>query len=314
MTRINHLMQSDRPWMAGFGTETAMIFHEGFDLPHFAAFTLYQSDAGRAALARAAERALTVAHQAQTGFVMDAETWRANLPWGSVMNMDEDAIAAANMQAVTFSREWRDRHETDGSPIAVNGVIGPMGDGYDAATAPQKDDATVAHSVQARALAAAGVDLASAITMTSSAEGAGVARAMKDADLPHVISFTVETDGKLPSGETLEAAIDAVESEGTEPLFYGINCAHPSHFEHVLNFPHSSRIGMVRANASRLSHAELDAMETLDDGDPLEWGALSAGLVAAMPWLRLIGGCCGTDHRHLSCAASCLGNGPEKAA
>ncbi|MEM8822667.1 MAG: homocysteine S-methyltransferase family protein, partial [Pseudomonadota bacterium] len=179
MTRVDQLMHSNRPWMAGFGTETAMIFHEGFELPHFAAFTLYQSEEGRDALARAAKRALSVAHDAQTGLVMDAETWRANLPWGAVMKLDQDEIAAINTQAVTYSRKWRDEHETDITPIAVNGVIGPMGDGYDAENAPQKDDAAAAHSVQARALAIAGVDLASAITMTSSAEGAGAACAMR---------------------------------------------------------------------------------------------------------------------------------------
>lgn len=314
MTRVDQMMQSSRPWMTGFGTETAMIFHEGLELPHFAAFTLYQSAEGRDALMRAAEHALSVARQVRTGLVMDAETWRANLPWGTAMKLGRDEIAAINAQAVTYARIWRDEHETDATPIAVNGVIGPMGDGYDAGMAPSKDEATAAHSVQARALAIAGVDLASAITMTSSPEGAGASRAMREAGLSHVVSFTLETDGRLPSGETLADAIEAIESEGTDPLFYGINCAHPSHFAHVLEIPQAKRIGMIRANASRLSHAELDAMKTLDDGDPDEWGELSAGLVASMPWLRLIGGCCGTDHRHLDCAARHLVESPVTAA
>ena len=303
MTRTEQMMASSRPWMAGFGTETAMIFHEGFDLPHFAAFTLYQNSEGRRALIRAANHSLGVARQAKTGLVVDAETWRANSPWGAIMGYDDDAIAAFNTQAVTHTRVWRDEHETSETPIAVNGVVGPIGDGYDATTAPSKDAAVEAHKVQAKALASAGVDLASAITMTSSAEGAGAAVAMKEAGLPHVISFTVETDGRLPSGETLSEAIDTVECEKTEPLFYGINCAHPTHFESVLAIPQARKIGMIRANASALSHAELDAMETLDDGNPNEWGGLTARLVERMPWLRLVGGCCGTDHRHLACAA-----------
>lgn len=314
MTRIDQLMTSDRPWMTGFGTETAMIFHEGFDLPHFAAFTLYDSESGRNALSRAATHALTAAQKAKTGLVVDAETWRANLPWGEMMGLGRDEIAAINAQAVTYTRMWRDTHETTSTPIAVNGVIGPMGDGYDAQTAPNKDAAFDVHGVQSRAFAAAGADLVSAITMTSSAEASGAARAAREAGLPHIISFTVETDGRLPSGETLADAIDSVEGEGTAPLFYGINCAHPEHFLAVLNTQQAQRIGMIRANASRLSHAELDVMETLDDGDPDEWGALSAGLVGSMPWLRLIGGCCGTDHRHLSCAAHWLGDGAPQAA
>ncbi len=303
MDRVDRLTTGDRPWMAGFGTETAMIFHEGFDLPHFAAFTLYECGPGRRALARAADHALSVAKSTKTGLVVDAETWRANTAWGEVMGLGRDEITAINAQAVTYTRIWRDSFETAETPIIVNGVIGPMGDGYNAEDAPTSETAFDVHTVQARAFAASGVDMVSAITMTSSAEAIGAAQAARQAELPHVISFTVETDGRLPSGEGLLDAIDAVEAERTEPLFYGINCAHPDHFSGILDGPQARRIGMIRANASRLSHAELDEMVTLDDGNPDEWGSLSAGLVHRMPWLRLIGGCCGTDHRHLGCVA-----------
>ncbi|WP_216859404.1 homocysteine S-methyltransferase family protein [Sulfitobacter aestuariivivens] len=292
--------------MADFGIETAMIFHEGLDLPHFAAFTLYGRPEGRQALGRAAERSFAVAKEAGTGLVLDAETWRANLPWGAVMDLGRDEIAAINAQAVTYARMWRDQNETAQTPVAVNGVLGPLGDGYVPETAPDADEATMDYLTSARAIAVAGADLASAITMTSSAEATGAARAMRDAGLAHAICFTVETDGRLPSGETVGAAIDAVDAEQTEPLFYGINCAHPAHFADALDIPQARKIGMIRANASRLSHVELDAMDTLDAGDPEEWGQLCAGLAQMMPWLRLIGGCCGTDHRHLGCAARCL--------
>ena len=142
-----------------------------------------------------------------------------------------------------------------------------------------------------------------------------MARAVLATGLPLVVSFTVETDGRLPSGEGLEEAISALdEATGGAPLFYGINCAHPTHFADALEMPQALKIGMIRANASRLSHEELDAMDTLDAGDPDEWGRLCAGLVDNLPGLRLVGGCCGTDHRHLGCAAHFIHGQADKAA
>jgi homocysteine S-methyltransferase len=119
-----------------------------------------------------------------------------------------------------------------------------------------------------------------------------------------VLSFTVETDGRLPVGSTLAQAISKVDAEtNRSPLFYMVNCAHPTHFSGVLHGPWVARIGGVRANASRMSHAELDVMTELDDGDPEEFGRLYRDLGQVLPGLRLIGGCCGSDHRHVGEAA-----------
>ena len=152
-----------------------------------------------------------------------------------------------------------------------------------------------------------------AITMTTSAEAIGVARAAAQAGRPSAISFTVETDGKLPSGESIASAIDAVDSDAAEagraaPAYFMLNCAHPSHFAHALDAlgDRRARLRGLRANASRRSHAELDAATELDAGNPQELGADYARLKASWPSLNVIGGCCGTDHRHVAAMAAAV--------
>jgi S-methylmethionine-dependent homocysteine/selenocysteine methylase len=303
MSRVDQLMTSPTPWPSDAGLETVMIFLEGLDLPHFASFRLLETEAGRAALTRYFDHFLDLAREGGTGLVLDTATWRANMGWAAAMGMDAGAIRTANRQAVAFASDTRAQHETAGLPILIDGVVGPSGDGYRIDTALSARAAEAVHEVQIAALAEAGVDMVSAITMTHAEEAIGVARAAQRHGLPHVISFTVETDGRLPDGSTLQAAIAKVDAEtGRSPLFYMVNCAHPTHFRGVLYGPWVERIGGVRANASRLSHAELDVMTELDDGDPEEFGTLYAELGRLLPNLKLVGGCCGSDHRHVGAA------------
>jgi homocysteine S-methyltransferase len=304
MSRIDRLMTTATPWPADAGLEKVMIFLEGLDLPHFASFRLLETEAGRAAVTRYFDHFLTVAREAGTGFVLDTATWRANMGWAAAMGMDQAGIEAANRHAVAFAHETRTRHETAALPILIDGVVGPAGDGYWIDSAMTAEVAEDVHSVQIAALAEAGVDMVSAITMTYPDEAIGIARAAARHGLPHVLSFTVETDGRLPDGSTLAQAISKVDAETSRsPLFYMVNCAHPTHFSGVLHGPWVARIGGVRANASRMSHAELDVMTELDDGDPEEFGRLYRDLGQVLPGLRLIGGCCGSDHRHVGEAA-----------
>lgn len=301
MTRIERLMASTKPWPADAGLETAMIFHEGFDLPQFASFVLLADPKGRAALGRWFDGFLDLARRGGTGFVLDTATWRANMGWADALGLDEAGIRKVNAEAVAFAKAWRDSRETEALPILVNGVVGPSGDGYVVTAARTAKAAEALHWPQVQTLAAAGADLVTAVTMTYAAEAIGIARAAQRAGLPHVLSFTVETDGNLPSGQDLQAALAEVEAAtGGSALFYMVNCAHPSHFSHRLAGPMRDRIGGIRANASRLSHAELDAATELDDGNPQEFGADYAALSALLPGLRIIGGCCGSDHRHVA--------------
>lgn len=304
MSPLEQLMKTDRPWIADAGLETVMIFLEGIDLPHFASFGLLDSPEGRAALTRYFDPFAQLARKGGTGLVLDTATWRANMGWAAAMGLDAAAIRQANLNAVAFARTTRDQQGTNDLPVLINGVVGPSGDGYRIGRAHSADAAEALHGHQIAALAEGGVDLVTAVTMTYPAEAVGVARAAKARGLPHVMSFTLETDGCLPNGQTLQSAIAEVDAAtGASPLFYMINCAHPTHFRNVLHGDWVGRIGGIRANASRMSHAELDVATELDDGDPDEFGRLYRDLGRLLPNLKLIGGCCGSDHRHVGAAS-----------
>ncbi len=301
MTRIDNLMSADRPYLADGGLETVMIFDEGFDLPQFASFVLLQSAAGQAAMHRYFDGFLQLAEQAGTGFVLDTPTWRAGSQWGGALGLGADAVRAVNVAAVDFARQIRDARETPQMPVIINGVIGPSGDGYTVVNALSPDEAEARHRLQVQTLADAGADLVTVMTMTHSGEAIGAVRAAVAAGVPVVLSFTLETDGRLPSGETLAGAIAATDAAtGAAPLFYMINCAHPEHFSNQLSGPVTGRIGGIRANASRMSHAELDMATVLDPGDAEELGHLYRGLQGRLPGLKILGGCCGTGHQHLT--------------
>jgi S-methylmethionine-dependent homocysteine/selenocysteine methylase len=186
----------------------------------------------------------------------------------------------------------------------ISGNIGPRGDGYDPGKAMSADEAHAYHGWQVELFRDAGADCVSAFTMTNVGEATGVARAAQAAGMPSVISFTVETDGRLPAGDTLGAAITAVDAatDGA-PAYYMINCAHPTHFEDVLDAGSEwvKRLGGVRANSSRRSHAELDNAPELDAGNPAELGEQYGDLLRRFPQITVLGGCCGTDHRHVEC-------------
>ncbi|MEO1140266.1 MAG: homocysteine S-methyltransferase family protein [Pseudomonadota bacterium] len=284
------------------GIETTLIFHEGLDLPLFAAFTLLRSEAGQDALRRYYERYIKVAHAQNVGLILDSATWRASRAWGAQLGYDAAALADANRAAVALLFDLRAKLE-GAEPFVVSGNIGPKADGYvvDETLTPNEADAY--HAEQITTLAAAGVDMISAITMTHVGEAAGIARACKRSGVPLALAFTVETDGRLPSGQTLGDAIREIDADPSGgPSYYMINCAHPDHFRSALRSQEDwpLRIRGLRANASRKSHAELDAAKTLDMGDPKELGRDYANLMPLLPNLRVLGGCCGTDHRHIA--------------
>ena len=303
MTDALPQLAGDRIFLTDGGLETCLIFHEGIELPAFAAFTLYDDDAGRAALRGYFADYLATARAQDAGFLLDTATWRASPGWGAELGYDEEAIARVNRDAVAFARALRDEAGDAPGPILISGAIGPRGDGYRADVRMTAAEAEAYHGLQVRALAEAGADLVAAITMTYPDEAIGIARAAAASGIPAVISFTVETDGRLPDGTGLGDAIEQVDAETLgSPAYYMVNCAHPSHFAGVFAQGGAwlDRIGGLRANASALSHAELDEAEELDEGDPLALGADYARLRPQLRNVRVLGGCCGTDARHVA--------------
>jgi S-methylmethionine-dependent homocysteine/selenocysteine methylase len=285
------------------GLETSLVFLEGLDLPFFAAFPLLAEQEGRERLSRYFRQYLDIAEQRGVGFVLDTPTWRANPDWGGRLGYSDRALSAANRQAVSWARALGAPYAARGMVVLVNGVVGPRGDGYRVDAVMTTTEAETYHSEQIKAFRDAGPDMVSAITMTYSHEAAGIACAAMASGLPSVISFTVETDGRLPSGESLKDAIETVDDETDgAPAFFMINCAHPSHFDAVLAGGGSwvGRIRGVRANASAKSHAELDAATELDQGDPVDLGRRYRAMRDRFGHIAVLGGCCGTDRRHIA--------------
>lgn len=290
------------------GLETEMIFLRGFDLPCFASFVLLEHADGRAQLRDYFQGFLDLAADQGTGLVLEAPTWRASVDWGEQIGLSPDQIAAANHDAIAFLEEMRKSFKGAGA-VVISGQIGPRGDGYAPELMMEPAEARAYHSHQIEALADTSADLITALTMTHTGEAIGIVKAAQAAGIPVVISFTVETDGRLPSGESLTEAIAATEqATDSAPAYYMINCAHPTHFEAVLEDlgPYAERVRGLRTNASTKSHAELDEATELDDGDPEALGMSHVRLRELLPQLTVIGGCCGTDLRHVRCMAKAL--------
>ena len=301
--RDRHPFEDGSLWLTDAGAETALIFHQGVDLPGFATFPLLESETGRAALREYIEPFLGLARERNAGFVLGTATWRANPDWGTELGYDEAALEAVNRRAVEFAEELRAGTPAWDRPVLIEGVLGPRGDAYAPSSLMTAAEAERYHSAQLQTLGDSATDIACALTITYADEAIGMVRAAEAAGLPISVSFTVETDGRLPSGQTLRAAIEQVDGETDgAPLHYMINCAHPTHFAGALSDggPWLERLRGLRANASTLSHAELDEAEDLDDGDPADLGRRHAELRGTLPNLTLLGGCCGTDIRHVT--------------
>jgi S-methylmethionine-dependent homocysteine/selenocysteine methylase len=299
-------LDAARPFLTDGGLETTLIFHRGLDLPCFAAFALLGDEAGRDELRAYFAPYLALARERGVGFVVDTATWRANPDWAHRLGYSLDELDAVNRSAVALAEEIRAAGEARGTPIVIAGVVGPRGDGYDPTALMSSDEAERYHARQVATFAGSAVDMVTAVTMTTADEAIGIARAARAHDVPAVISFTLETDGRLPDGQPLPEAIARVDAEtGGSVAYFMINCAHPSHFAAVVDEDGAwrERIGGLRANASAKSHAELDEADELDEGDPDALGAEHRALRPRLGAVAVLGGCCGTDCRHVEAIA-----------
>jgi S-methylmethionine-dependent homocysteine/selenocysteine methylase len=299
----NALPQLDgRLFLTDGGIETTLIFHEGLDLPDFAAFHLLKTPEGEAALRKYFRTYAEIAKRFGAGLILESATWRSNPDWGTKLGYGSDELANANRKAISMLEEIRNEYETELNAVVISGCIGPRGDGYVPDNVMSAQEAETYHMEQIKTFSDSAADMVTTITMNYVEEAIGIARAAQKTNIPVAISFTVETDGNLPTGQTLMSAIQQVDDATSGyPSYYMINCAHPTHFEHVLaeGGPWLNRIRGIRANASRKSHAELNEAPDLDIGNPVELGAQYARLKKRLSYLNVMGGCCGTDHRHV---------------
>lgn len=290
------------PFITDAGLETELIFKKDYELPEFASFPLLESKQGRQDLLEYYEHYIAIARKHNTGLILEAPTWRASTAWGTKLGYDAIALDRINHKAIQFLDAVRTQATLD-TPCIISGCIGPREDGYNPEYYINAEQAESYHSVQIKSLSKAGADLITALTMTSIDEASGIVQVAKKISVPLVISFTTETDGLLPSGESLQQAIESIDRQSNAyPLYYMINCAHPTHFEPALqqNQPWLNRIGGIRANASCKSHAELDDCTELDAGNPHQLGLEYKQLKARLSNLNVVGGCCGTNHQHVA--------------
>ena len=282
-------------WVTDGGLETDLLFHRGVELPEFAAFPLVESEAGAGVLMDYYRAYAVIAKDNGAGLILETPTWRANPDWASKLGYDKAALDRVNRSAVDLVR----RVGKDRDRVQVSGCIGPRGDGYVAAGA-SADEAAEYHEAQIKSFAEAGVDLVHALTLSEPAEAIGVVRAARAQGVEVGISFTIETDGRLPDGTPLGVAIEQTDTEAA-PAWFGVNCAHPTHLLPALDGgAWQQRITVFRPNASTLTHAELDLMEVLDEGDHDLLCSTTAQLLAALPSITTLGGCCGTDATHIA--------------
>lgn len=298
-TTANLSWLSERGYVSDGGLETDLIFNHGVDLPEFASFPLVEEEAGRRLLRTYYDGYAAIARRAGAGLTLESPTWRANPDWGATVGYDAAALDRVNRAAIEFLHQVRASYD-DIEDVRIIGAIGPRGDGYVAGEKADPDEAADYHRRQVEAFAAAGVDLVAAYTLTGPEEAVGIARAARRAGLPVLVGFSVETDGLLPDGTVLSDAIAQVEA-AEDPDGFILNCAHPTHMAPALGEGEwLRRIVQVNPNASTLSHAELDAAEELDSGDLDLLTSSYDGLRARLPSLAVVGGCCGTDTRHVA--------------
>jgi homocysteine S-methyltransferase len=293
------------------GLETTLIFLDGQELPHFAAFHLFKTPEGANALRKYFRVYGALARKFSTGLVLETPTWRANPDWADKLGYSADALAEVNRKSVRLVEEIRSEYETNRTPIVISGCVGPRGDGYIPDTAMSVTDAQNYHRTQIQTFTETAADLVTAITMNYVEEAVGIAQAAMRSKVPVAISFTVETDGNLPTGQSLGDAIKQVDDATSGyPAYFMINCAHPSHFDKVVRGDEvwAARIRGLRANASKMSHAELNEAPKLDAGNPTELGQEYAALrKRQLKYLNVMGGCCGTDDRHVEqIATACV--------
>ncbi len=293
---------SDKIFLSDGGIETTLIFHEGLELPDFAAFDLLKSVEGTEVLRGYFRKYAAIARNYETGFILESSTWRASADWGEKLGYSESDLAESNRQSIKLLSEIRSEFENEKTKVVISGCIGPRGDGYIPTTAMSAAEAREYHSAQIKTFSETEADMVTAITMNYVEEAIGIAQAAREFGMPVAIAFTVETDGKLPTGQTLSDAIESADdATGNYPAYFMINCAHPTHFESVLEAGSdwTKRIRGIRANSSAKSHEELNECEILDEGNPAELGRQYQQLSAKLKNLNVLGGCCGTDHRHI---------------
>jgi S-methylmethionine-dependent homocysteine/selenocysteine methylase len=310
MDEFEATARNDRLILTDGGIETRIMFETGITLPPYVQVTgLVKDPAGGPVLCRIYESYIAAARSFGLPVVIGTPTFRASMNFVLQAGLDgTGAVRRLNADAAAMHREIR--AQSDHRPIYIAGVIGPSGDAYRPEESLSAEEAREYHSLQAGTLAQSGVDFLYAPTFPAVEEALGAAMAMGATGLPHVVSFVLERNGRVLDGTPLHAAIERIDAAASPaPLFYSISCVHPSiaatalRDEAVFSNLVARRLNEFKANSSPLSPEELVQLDHPEGDDP--------DLFAAEMWkihedfgLRVLGGCCGTDDRHIRALAA----------
>jgi len=300
--------ETNRLFLTDGGTETWLIHKRGLELPYFSSFHLL-NDARATEEIRSYYRSFAdIAVEHGTAFIFDSLTYRASTDWGELLGYSAGALAEMNLMALELYREVAHESGLADSDAIISGCIGPKGDAYEQNAALAADGAQEYHQVQVDTFKSGDVDIVTALSLSSSQEAIGIVRAAQAAGLQSAISFMVEKDHCLQSGESLQTAIETVDrATGAAAAYFMVNCAHPIDFGPALtDGKWVSRVHGIRANSSKQEHSLLNTLGHLDEGNPEELAGEYASLKSRYPDMNVFGGCCGTDFTHVRQISSAL--------
>lgn len=310
MTGFEEAVHGGSPILTDGGIETRVMFETDVALPaHVGAAGLVEDPAGGPVLRRIYESYVAAARPSRLPVIIGTPTFRASPNFVRRAGLDvAGATRRLNASAAAMHRGIRERSRAH--PVFVAGVIGPSGDAYSPGEALPASEAREYHAVQAEVLAASGVDFLYAPTFPAVEEALGVSMAMADTGLSHVVSFVLGRDGRVLDGTPLRAAVGRIDAEAP-PLFYSISCVHTSVVERALRDEAGAsgiageRLLELKANASSLSTDQLVKLDHLEGDDPERFAAGMREIHEDFG-LRILGGCCGTDDRHIKALAARL--------
>ena len=304
-------IQSGRPIL----TEGAMVErirrHPAVRLdPDIAHAGLIYSAEGRKTLGDIYRQYLSIGQRHNLPMLTLAPTWRANPE--RTARAGCGPVDKLNSDCVEFLKEICTEFGAYQERLYVAGLLGCRHDAYKPAEALNADAAEQFHAPQVKALAASRVDFIKAATLPAVSEALGIARAIAQTGIPCVLSFVIRPDGNVLDGTPLQKAVAQIDNETDQaPIFYMVNCVHPSVFMEAMSTETGSdgnlseRVIGFQGNTSSKSPEELDNLPYLDTTAPEPFAELMLRIHRTLG-TRILGGCCGTDNRHVEMVATLL--------
>ena len=284
------------------GTETEILYKWGYELPEFAMFPLLDNAEADQCIRGIYRRYFDVAEAFETGLVILGHDYRASPDWARKLGYSLDGLAEMQHRTIDFLADMRSEYKGRVSDVYISGCIGPRGDAYGTGAEISESEAEDYHSVQLSTLRETDADMAIAATFNNIPEAIGVVRAAKNIGVPLGVSLTLTTESRLRSGPTLKQAVETIDEQTDgAAAWFGTNCSHPLEFEPAISETGvwTERLRYIRPNASRMEKIALCKLGHLEDGNPIELGQQMGDVAQRFPKMDILGGCCGTDERHL---------------